>query len=212
MSDGSLTSWNSGPAVWKDIARAPVLSTAAVQPPVTVEEIKAHLHLDTSDEDDTLRQYIDTAASFVERDAEIALLTSTWTLTLDRFPDWTVELRKPPIQSITSIAYLDTAGDSQTLSASLYRLDSSHRPGRVTPAYAQTWPLTYPVTNAVTITFVAGSTDRTLIPHEAKQAIRMMVGHWYRNRETVVSTGAVPQVLTYAYEDCIRRISWSGQL
>lgn len=200
------------PIVWRDVARAPVLFTAAVQPVVTVEEIKKHLRLDSSDEDDTLRQYIETATAFVERDAEIALLTSTWKLTLDCFPDWAIELRKPPIQSVSSVVYTDAAGDSQTLSSSLYRVDTVSRPGRITPEFGQLWPETYEGTNAVVITFVAGATDRTLIPPEAKQAIRMLVGHWYRNRETVVSTGAVPQVLDLAYDACIDRASWSGNL
>lgn len=200
------------PLVWKHIARSPVLLTPAVQMPVTVEEIKEHLHLDAPDQDDWLAKSIKTAASFVERDAEIALYTSTWTLTLDGFPDWLIELRKPPIQSVSSIVYLDDSGASTTLDSSLYRVSTAGRPGRITPEFGQFWPSTYSVSDAVVITFVAGSTSRELIPPEAIQAIQMLVGHWYRNRETVVSTGAVPQVLELAYDSCIERCSWSGKL
>ena len=195
---------------FRDVYRQPTLTTAATISAMEVSELKQHLRIDIDDEDQLLQAYIDAATAFVERDAEIALLTQTWALRLDCFPPWTIELRRPPVASVSSVVYLASDGTSTTLAASTYRLDAYSRPPRLTPAYNEVWPDTYPVTNAVTITFVAGETSRATIPAAAKQAIRLLCGHWYRNRETVVSTGAVPQELTLAYGACIDRLIWAG--
>jgi len=197
---------------WKDVARKPALVTAPTQEPISIEGAKEFLRIDISDEDDLIGELISTARRFVEEDAEIALLTSTWALYLDCFPAWEIELRKLPVQSISSVVYLDTTGASTTLSASLYRLDSKNKPARLTPAYGQYWPSTYDVTNAVTITFVAGETSRDTVDDIAKQAMRHLIAHWYKNREAVMTTGAVPFEIRLAYEACIARLAWSGGL
>lgn len=197
---------------WRDVAREPVLITGPSIPAMSVQEIKNHLNIDTGAFDQMLAEYIDAATAMVERDANVALLTQTWALYLDQFPDWEIELRKPPVASITSVVYLDSTGASTTLSASDYRLDGKSRPARLTPAYALDWPLTYPVTNAVTITFVCGETSRDTVSDFAKQAIRMLVGHWYKHRESVISTGAQPVEVGLAYAALVDRLSWSGGL
>jgi uncharacterized phiE125 gp8 family phage protein len=179
-------------------------------PVLSVEEMKTHLRIDIPDEDALIADYIDAATKMVEDEAEIALLTQTWTLTLDNFPCWEIELRRVPVQSITSIVYLDSTGASTTLSASSYRLDAQSKPARVTPTYNTVWPVTYPTENAVTVTFVAGSTTVPSAPDIAKQAIRLLVAHWYRGREAVVATGAQPIELPLAYDACISRLKWSG--
>ena len=72
------------------------------------------------------------------------------------------------------------------------------------------WPEAYAVTNSVTITFVAGETSLASVNELARQPIRLLVGHWYKNRESVMTTGAVPQEISLAYDACINRISWAG--
>lgn len=198
--------------VTRSATRFPVLATGPVIPILTVEELKTHLRIDIPDEDQLIADYIKAATAMVESDAEIALLTQTYTLTLDEFPDWTIELRRPPVQSVTTLDYLDASGTSTTLDPSLYRLDNKSKPARITPAYAQFWPETYNVENAVTVTFVAGETTRDAAPDIAKQAIRLLVAHWYRGREAVVATGAQPIEVPLAYGACISRLQWSGGL
>ena len=100
--------------------RAPVLVTAPTVEPVSVSQIRAQCGIDTGDFDDSIADWIRAARNMVETDAEIALASSTWALYLDCFPYWEIELRKPPVQSLTSIVYLDGDGTSQTLSSSLY--------------------------------------------------------------------------------------------
>ena len=195
---------------WRDIARTPVRSVAPSIPVISVQAVKDHLNIEHDDKDALIAEYIDAATAMVEDEAEIALLTQTYTLTLDCFPAWTIELRRLPVQSITSVVYLDDAGASTTLSASLYRLAASSKPARLTPAYGQVWPTTYPVADAVVITFVAGATTVPLVHADAKQAIRFLVAHWWRGREAVVATGAQPIEMPLAYDACLSRLKWAG--
>jgi uncharacterized phiE125 gp8 family phage protein len=129
-------------------------------------------------------------------------------LYLDWFPEC-IELRKPPVQSVSSIAYLDENGDSQTLSSSLYRTDLNSRPSRIEPAYGQSWPSTYGVSNSITVTFLAGYTTQALIPEQAKQAIKLLVSHWYSHRDAVLA-GTIATELPLGYGSLIRSIQWAG--
>jgi len=93
---------------------------------------------------------------------------------------------RSPLVSVTSIGYIDTAGDDQTLSSALYRVSDAVEPAIIVPEFGQVWPFTQMTTAAVTLTYVAGYATRAEIPERAKQAVMMLVGHWFENRETVV--------------------------
>jgi uncharacterized phiE125 gp8 family phage protein len=83
------------------------------------------------------------------------------------------------------IKYLDTNGAEQTLSSSIYRVDASTEPGRITVAYLQSWPDIRYVTNTITVTYNAGYGTAAAVPDEIKAAIKHIVGHFYEHRETV---------------------------
>ena len=105
-----------------------------------------------------------------------------------------LQMPLPPLQSITSITYLDANGVSQILAPSAYRVDAVSSPGRVTPAYGTSWPDTYPVSNAVVIRFIAGYGDAAEnVPVKIRQWIMAMVGSMNENRETAMVS---PSTLT----------------
>ncbi len=56
-------------------------------------------------------------------------------------------------------------------------------PGRITKAYNEDWPNTLGHVNDVTVQFVAGYTSPDQIPQTIRQAIMMIVGELYKNRE-----------------------------
>ena len=61
-----------------------------------------------------------------------------------------------PLQTVDSIMYIDSVGDWQTLSTSLYVVDNVSIPGNVHRAYSAIWPVTRYIMNAVKITFTCG--------------------------------------------------------
>ena len=158
--------------------------TAATQRPVSVAECRLALRIDSVDEDSQIDEWIREAVEAVETDASICLMQQTLKLTLDDFPSL-IELRRYPVQSVSSITTLDTAGATATLSASTYRVVSPSRGiTRITPAYGLTWPTTTLVeTGGVQVTFVAGYATVQAVPAIAKSAIKCRVGMFYRERE-----------------------------
>ena len=178
--------------------------------PVTRVEAKLHLRIDHTDEDATIDDLIRVARDLVEHDTGRALITQTWVLRLDAFPD-TIELPRPPLQSVTSVEYVDTAGDTQTLTADTdYTVDKYPCLGRIVPAYAQSWPTTRDVVNAVVVTYVAGYGDNARdVPQPLQQAMKLLIGEGFENREaaTVLPAAARMERLIgeMAYERLVAR-------
>lgn len=132
---------------------------------VTTDELKTQTQVDGTDHDANLRFCGDTAEGLLDGVAGLlgrALRTQTWELVIDqRFP-CAIELPLPPCQSVTSIAYTDPAGDSQTLAPSAYRvfgLGDLRQAARILPAYGGSWPATRCEPEAVVVRFVAGYGD-----------------------------------------------------
>lgn len=169
----------------------PLTLTRTVAPtvePVTRAEAKAHLRVDVTDEDTLIDTLITTAREHAEALTERQFITATYTLKLDAFNGLygCIELPRPLLIGVSSITYSDSDDATQTLSSSLYQVDSSSEPARIIPAYGETWPDTRPKMNAVTITFTAGyGATAASVPTPLKQAILLLVAHWFENREPV---------------------------
>ena len=110
-----------------------------------------------------------------------ALMPQTWELWLDAFPSdpekLAIELPLSPLQSVTSIKYLNAALAEITLSTSLYTVDAVSEPGMVVPG-EDGWPETGDTINAVKIRFVAGYADAASVPGDIKGAIIAVGSHW----------------------------------
>lgn len=182
--------------------------TAATHFPVTLGEAKAHLRVEEGDADeDRLILGLIKAAT---RQAEIEtgdrqIVTATWDWTLDRFPAGRVfRVPKPPLQSVTSITYLDTNGDSQTLAASDYDVDTASLVGRIVEDPDATWPATGTgQIDAVTVRFVAGYGDaNTDVPELIRLGVMNLVAHWFCAREPVVAGSAT--LVPYSIQSMFR--------
>jgi len=162
--------------------------------PVSLTEAKEWLRVDGSAQDDQIEALIGTALRLIERQYDRQLVTATWQLTLDAFPDWEIRAPRNPLRTVTAITYVDTAGDTQTLSASRYTVDPYSDPGRIVPAYGYVWPATRSETNAVTISFTAGYGSAAEVPETIKQAIRLCVASWFDLRGDAAPTTLPPAV------------------
>ena len=149
---------------------------APTEEPVTLEQAAEHLRLTTNTQDARLDDLIRAARDTVERITGRQLMTATWALRLDEFPSREIDLFYPPAQSVTSITYYDTAGDSQTLSTDVYELDAYTMPPRVVLKPNQWWESSEAGKyNAVTVTWVAGYTAMNLVPPSIRHAILMAI-------------------------------------
>ncbi len=169
------------------------LVTAPADEPVTLIEAKDHLKEETTANDAIISDAIVDARQWAEEYTGRQFVTATWDWFLDGFcPSFSVPL--PPLQSVTSVKYLDTAGAEQTLDAATYRVDAVSEPGRIALDYGKSWPSTHPVINAVTVRFVAGYGAAAAVPEPIRQAILILLGELYEQRQESVpsSFAAVP--------------------
>ena len=87
------------------------------------------------------------------------------------------------------IAYYDTNDTEYFID--VYFVDTKSEPGRIVLNSGNSWPsTTLRPANGVCITFIAGYGDAaTDVPKKIKQAMLLLIGHYYENREAVLSTG-----------------------
>jgi len=180
------------------------LVTAPTVEPVTLSEAKQHLRV-TDDADNAYitnlivaaRQAVESGESW---SLERSLINSTWRLTLDGFAARVsvIELPRPPVASITSITYDDAANVAQTMASNRYRLLSDAEPARVMPVYNDEWPEAISYPGSVRITYVSGyGATAATVPQAIKQAVLLLVGDMYENRESIlvgVNSGVLPTV------------------
>lgn len=152
--------------------------------------------MDTSDEDTLIQSLIDAAVAHLDGWAGLlgrCIITQTWTLGLDRWCD-PIRLPFPDVSSAT-IAYVDTNGTSQSVDAALFEVVADARGRAIWFKDAFTSPSLYSdQKEPITVTIVAGYGAASDVPASVRQAILLLVGHLYENREAVsdITLTAVP--------------------
>lgn len=160
--------------------------------PVTLDEAKAHLRIDGTEEATLLAGLIASARGFVETETRRALIDQGWRLCLDRRPaDGIVHLPKAPLIAVQGVVTYDAAGTPATLSPTSYQVDAASEPARIwLPEIAAGRRFA-----SIEIDFRAGyGTDPADVPAPLRQAILMLVAHWFETREAAVAGIAVGPV------------------
>ena len=153
--------------------------------PLTLTEVKDHIRIIAGDctEDITVLQPLITAArEFCENRTGLSLAQKT----IEAYPSAfasELSLPRPPVVSVESITYTDGDGRTNTLDPSKYAVDTIT--GRV--VFLEIPDCELSKVNPIKITYTAGSCN---IPMTIRQAMLLLIGHWYTNREAVV-VGAV---------------------
>lgn len=150
--------------------------------PVTLDEAKANMRVTNSAEDTLITSLIVVAREYAELAENRAYIEQTITGKMDRFPLF-IKLPRSPLMTVESINYIDTAGDSQTLSTDVYAVDTISEPGEITLKHGQSWPVTQRIHHAVTIVYTAGYGDEAAdVPQRVKQAMLLMISDWFSHR------------------------------
>ncbi len=161
---------------------ATTLVTAPAKDLVTLVEIKEFLRIKHDEENSILRDAINAGHQAATELTGKQFVTATYDLTLDFFP-LVIVPDFPPLQSVTSITYVDTDGDTQTVDSADYILDIASSPARITPAYGVSWPATRVQVNAVTVRYVCGIDDPAGVDPRAKMLVKYLSVNWYEIRE-----------------------------
>lgn len=174
--------------------------------PVSLEEAKNHCRIDGNDEDVLITSLIVAAREYCESFQNRAYITQTWQLWLDSWPAGSViPIPRPPLQSVTGVKYYDTNDTEHTLAATDYFVDDKSEPGRLALSYSKAWPAgVLRPTNGVCVEFTAGyGDDAEAVPQKVKQAMLLLIGHWYENREAII-TGIISREIEFA----VRSLLW----
>ena len=191
----------------------PLTIAVIVQPaaePVSLAQAKIHCRVDHTADDALLTSLIVAARQWCEQIMRRSIMTQTRTLSLDDWPNGMIQLPFSKVQSIVSIQYYDQNSNVQTLPTSSYYTDFISEPARISFAPATALPVAeIDRINSITVTYVAGYGDASDVPQAISQAILLLVGHWYENREAsivAVSIADVPMATTALLSTY--RISW----
>lgn len=193
--------------------------------PITLTEAKNHLRVDISDDDDLINGLIVAARRVAESQLRRAFVNQTWDLKIDAFPwfrlthpdynftrvDYEIRLPIATATSVSSLTYVDWDGNSQTVDPGNY-LFTAGEPGRLIPYPYKLWPWPRIQPAAATIRFTAGyGADATYVPATIKAAIKMMVGTWYENRESVVMQSGITSgaVVPFGVDALLTAEAWS---
>lgn len=159
--------------------------------PIGIQEVKDQARIDGDTEDVLISTWIIAARRLAEAYLKRCFVTTVLRLNLDAFPAGEFRLYRPKLISVTSIKYRDTSGVQQTVSSSVYSVDTYSQPGRVRLAYGQSWPDARTDTNSIEVVYSAGYGAPTSVPESIKQALRFTVADWFRFRE---HEGQLPDV------------------
>ena len=153
--------------------------TPAEQQLTTAElRLNSRADPDETTEDPLFVRWLARAVRLAEHYTGRSIGSQTLELALDAFPDGPIELVRGPVASITSITYVDEAGSTQTLSASLYTLDNYGLQCWAIPKFGTQWPATESSANCVKVRYVAGELDEAVMG-----ALFLAVAFWFENRE-----------------------------
>lgn len=160
------------------------LVTAPATLPFTVAEVKQHLRVDINDDDAYIVSLINAAMAFVDGPSGLGLclVSQVWEMACDGFSD-RIKIPIYPVSSVDSITYLDSDGAEQTLASTVYRVNNYGNMPFVALEYNQSWPTYREIENTVKVRFTAGYTE---VPTDLKQALLLLIGNWYENREASV--------------------------
>ena len=180
----------------------PILVTGPSSEPVTLAQARKQLEIASSDtiHSDQLTLLIQAAREQWEADTDAACLTQTWKVYFDSFYDYKLRLPKRPVASITSLKYYDATNTQQTLATSYYSLDTASRSVRL--KYQQTWPAAVDRWDAVEVTYVCGYANAAAVPAISKQAILLLVGKYFENRDLLVNDVIFTDA---AYESLVKK-------
>lgn len=148
--------------------------------PVSLDTLKAVLHLDGTDDDVRRMFYLAAARDHVQKLTGLYLVTQTIAAKCNSFADL-AHLPFAPIQSISSIQYVDPAGATQTLATGVYESRLDGLTNSIVLKYGQSWPAIQ-IGSRITVTAVVGYTS---VPEAIQNAICMYAGGWLEFSEAV---------------------------
>jgi uncharacterized phiE125 gp8 family phage protein len=146
-------------------------------------DAKTYLRVNISTDDTLITDLCSLATQIVQDETGLRFFADVYNEYRSAFPipsprHWI--LTRYPVQSINSVQYYDLANNLQTYTTYDSALPTNTQ-ARISPTFGTFYPVTYPRPDAVVCNYTTGFST---IPLAAIQAARLLVGHFYTNRES----------------------------
>lgn len=163
------------------------LTTGPAAEPLSLDEAKAHLRVDGTEEDGLISSLITTSRLHVEAALGLALIVQTWRWQADRWPDagdGVIELGVRPVLTVDAVSVTGADGMAAVLDPATYSVDIAGGVARL--AALADWPAPGARLGGAIIDFTAGyGSAASDVPAPLRQALKLLVAHWYEVREPV---------------------------
>ncbi|MEL6373424.1 MAG: head-tail connector protein [Pseudomonadota bacterium] len=168
--------------------------------PLDLARVKAHLRVDSNDEDALISSLIITSRLHIEAALGLAMLTQRWAHVRDCWPkDNAMTLPLRPLQRVDEVVVFDGDDQPTTIDPAHYVVDTVGQPPRLMLRRGGAAPEPGRVLNGIEVRFTAGyGDDAEAVPLPVRQALMLLVAHWYENREPVeigTSSVSIPRMV-----------------
>lgn len=179
----------------KVMPMALVLTSGPAQEPLTLADLKAHLRIDSNAEDVLLGSLLLTSRLHIEAALDIALITQTWMLVLDRWPAGAaLDIPMSPLQAVTGVRVKASTAATINVPSTSYLVDIASRPPRLV-WNGEARPDPGIKAGGIEIDFTAGfGADGASVPAPLKHAILLLTAHWYEHRDPVEIGSAAARI------------------
>lgn len=168
-----------------------LLLTPPASEPLTLNEAKAFLRVEHGDDDDVITALIAAARVHVEAMTRRALLAQTWRFVLDAWPrDGRLAPRIGPLRELVAARVFDADGEARDIDGESFVVDIA---ANVIAAPCFALPAPGRAQAGIALDVLCGyGVDATDVPADLRQAIRLLLAHWYDNRVATADGAAVP--------------------
>lgn len=171
-----------------------ILTAGPAEEPVTLGEARAFLRLDDMSEDGLVTALITAARATLEAETRRAFVTQGWRMLLDRFPEGAIVMPLAPVNGIAAITLLAREGAGETLDAGLYDPELGAEPPRIHLAAAGAWPKPKKRAAGIAVDFTAGYGGPAAVPQALRQAVLLLVAHWFETRLPVAFDATASEI------------------
>lgn len=160
-----------------------LLAAPAVEP-LSLDEAKAFLRVEHNDDDALISALIAASRIHVETETRRALITQSWRIVFDDWPECgRLPVRPAPLRALTAARVYDVQGSAHVIDLQAFVLELGASELAFMP-----WVLMQPtrIAAGVELDVMVGYSDTALnVPEPLRQAMRLLIAHWYENRGLV---------------------------
>ncbi|MEI9803789.1 MAG: head-tail connector protein [Pseudolabrys sp.] len=158
-----------------------ILLTAPAVEPLSLDEARAFLRVEHNDDDELIAALATGSRIHVEAQTRRAMITQSWRIMADAWPETgRLAIRPGPFQEVAAARVYDFDGTARAMDVQAFVPDRGASAIAFIP-----WTMPQPgrLAGGIEIDVTVGYGDTAVdVPEPLRQAIRLLVGHWYENR------------------------------